>query len=229
MRLILLGPPGCGKGTQSHLLCQRLRLEHIGTGDMIRAAINAHTPWGEQARPIVEAGGLLPDSTVNGLVGELFDRPARPPRFVMDGYPRTLVQAEFFDALLTRHHLPLTAVVLIKVQDDEIIGRVGGRWSCPMTGCRATYHTSINPPRVAGVCDRCGTALIQRNDDRPETVRRRLVVYHNDTAGLIPYYRQRGLLREVSGHGEIEEVYTRIIQALPPAATPPVPEAHRPC
>jgi adenylate kinase len=216
MRLILLGPPGSGKGTQSHLLCQRLHLEHIATGDMIRAAMRDHTPWGEHARTIVESGGLVPDEVVNNLVAELFDRTSRPERFVMDGYPRTLAQARAFDQLLARHNLPLVAVLLLDIADDEIVHRVSGRWSCPQPSCKATYHTDYNPPSVPGVCDRCGTALVQRSDDIPETVRNRLAVYHHDTEQMIPYYRDRGLLREVSGHGEIEQVYNNIMRALRP-------------
>jgi adenylate kinase len=216
MRLILLGPPGSGKGTQAKLLCRRLSLDHIGTGDIIRAAISHHTPVGERARPFVESGGLVPDTLVNDLVAEHFFQPGLHDRFVMDGYPRTLAQAKAFDQLLARKALPLDAVVLLDVGDDEIIRRVSGRWSCPKKGCKATYHTENNPPKLAGLCDDCGTGLVQRADDKPETVRERLVVYHRDTAELIPYYRQQGLLREIPGHGEIEEIYTSLSKILNP-------------
>lgn len=214
MRLILLGPPGCGKGTQSQLLCLREHLEHIGTGDLIRAAMRDHTPVGERARPFVESGGLAPNDLVNDIIAERFERPDRPERFVMDGYPRTLAQAQAFDRVLQKFKLPLTAVLLLQVEDEEIISRLSGRWSCPKPGCKATYHTVNNPPKVAGVCDKCGSELIQRNDDKPETKRERLVVYHRDTEELIPYYRDKGLLREASGHGEIEQVYNNMMKAL---------------
>lgn len=214
MRLILLGPPGSGKGTQAALLCKRLNLEHIGTGDIIRAAISHHTPVGERARPHVEAGGLVPDDLVNDLIAEHFNHPGSHDRFVMDGYPRTLAQAEAFDRLLIAKRLPLKAVLLLDVADEEIIHRVSGRWSCPKKGCKATYHTENNPPKVAGVCDACGTPLVQRNDDKPETVRNRLVVYHRDTAELIPYYRKQGLLHEVAAHGGIEQVYNTLTAVL---------------
>lgn len=217
MRLILLGPPGCGKGTQAKLLSKRMELEHIGTGDLLRAAINAGTPVGVRAKPFVEAGQLVPDEVVNDLVAERFGRDDRPSRFVLDGYPRRRPQAEFLAGVLAEVALPLDAVLLIDVPDDEIVKRVTGRWSCPKPGCKATYHTLKNPPRKAGICDDCGTALVQRADDRVETVEARLVVYHQDTVGLIPYYRAQGLLREVAGQGEIEEVYQHLQRALQPA------------
>jgi adenylate kinase len=216
MRLILLGPPGCGKGTQAQLLCQRNRLEHVGTGDLLRDAIRKATPAGLRAKPFVETGLLVPDDLVNDLIAERFDRPDRPGRFVMDGYPRTRSQAGAFDKVLNRYGLTLNAAVLIQVDDEEIVRRLAGRWSCPKGGCKATYHTESNPPKTAGVCDRCGTALVQRADDKPDTVRNRLVVYHNNTKELVPFYRARGLLREADGTGAIEEVYANIMKALNP-------------
>jgi adenylate kinase len=221
MRLILLGPPGCGKGTQAQLLCQRNRLEHIGTGDILRESIRRKTPAGLRAQPYVETGQLVPDDLVNDLIAERFDRPDRPNAFVMDGYPRTRAQAEAFEKVLRRYGLKLDAAVLIKVDDEEIVRRLAGRWSCPKAGCKATYHTESNPPKVAGVCDRCGTTLVQRADDKPETVRNRLVVYHKNTQELIPYYRAQGLLREADGTGAIEDVYAHIMKALGPQAGKP--------
>jgi adenylate kinase len=215
MRLILLGPPGCGKGTQAKLLSRRENLEHIGTGDLLREAIRQQTPAGERARPFVESGGLVPDDLVNEIIAERFRRDDRPTRFVMDGYPRTLAQAVSFDGVLRQHFLDLTAVLLLAVDDEEIVRRLSGRWSCPKAGCKATYHTENNPPRVPGICDDCGTPLVQRADDRVETVRARLLVYHKNTEELIPYYRGQGLLREVPAADGIEAVYDQIIQALP--------------
>jgi adenylate kinase len=216
MRLILLGPPGCGKGTQSKLLSKRLGLEHIGTGDLLRAAIRHQTPVGLKAQPFVESGQLVPDDVVNDLIAERFARADRPRAFVMDGYPRTVAQARAFDVVLARCGLPLDHVLLLAVDDGAIISRLSGRWSCPGLGCKATYHTVSNPPRTAGVCDDCGTALVQRDDDREDTVRARLVVYHRDTAELIPYYRNMGLLREVSGQGEIEQIYQALVKVVKP-------------
>lgn len=216
MRLILLGPPGCGKGTQAKLLCQRLGLEHIATGDLLRAAIRQETPTGKRARGFVEAGHLVPDEVVNELIAERFARDDRPLAFVMDGYPRTLAQAEAFQAVLAEHHLPLDRVVLMTVPDEEIVRRVTGRWSCPTPKCKATYHVENNPPRVQGVCDDCGGQLIQRADDKPETVKARLGVYHRDTVGLIPHYTRQGLLREVSGAGNIDKVFADVLATLQP-------------
>ena len=214
MRLILLGPPGSGKGTQAQLLSTHHNLEHIGTGDLIREAIAQKTPLGLRAEPDVKAGRLIPDSLVNDLIVERFQK--RPPRFVMDGYPRTVSQAVAFEQLLRELGLAVDAVLLLKVDDDEIVRRLGGRWSCPKSGCKATYPTEKTPPRALGVCDRCGTHLVQRADDRPETVRERLVVYHKNTEKLIPYYRNEGKLREVSGQGDIEQVYNNLMKALQP-------------
>jgi adenylate kinase len=220
MRLVLLGPPGCGKGTQAKLLCQRKRLEHIGTGDILREAIRQNTPAGQRAKPFVESGKLVPDDLVNDVIAERFNRADRPECFVMDGYPRTLAQASAFDQVLRRYFLDLDAVILLQVSDEEIIDRLGGRWSCPKPGCKATYHTESNPPRVPGICDLDGTKLVQREDDRPETVRARLVVYHGNTEALVGHYRAQGLLHEVPGHGPIEEVYANIIKVLNRQAGP---------
>jgi adenylate kinase len=220
MRLILLGPPGCGKGTQAALLCQRNRLEHIGTGDILRQAIHQGTPSGLRAKPYVADGRLVPDDLVNDVIAERFNRDDRPDRFVMDGYPRTLAQAAAFDQVLRQQFLDLSAVVLLHVDDEEIVRRVAKRWSCPKPGCKATYHTESKPPKVPGVCDLCGTALVQREDDRPETVRARLVVYHKNTEELVPHYRAQGLLHEVPGHGTIESVYANIVKVLNRQAGP---------
>jgi adenylate kinase len=220
MRLILLGPPGCGKGTQAKLLSQRKGLEHIGTGDILREAIRQRTPAGRRAHPFVESGRLVPDDLVNEVIAERFRQKDRPDHFVMDGYPRTLAQAAAFDQVLKQQGLNLNAVILLQVSDEEIIGRVSERWSCPKPGCKATYHTLSNPPRVAGVCDYCGTKLVQREDDRPETVRARLVVYHGNTEALVGHYRSQGLLHEVPGHGAIEEVYANIMKVLNRQAGP---------
>jgi adenylate kinase len=216
MRLILLGPPGCGKGTQAKLLSKHLSVEHIGTGDLLRNAIRQATPLGLQAKAAVEAGQLAPDDLVNALIAERFASDDRPSRFVMDGYPRTVAQARAFDGVLQEHNRSLDHVLLLSVPDSEIIGRLGGRWSCPSLGCKATYHTESNPTRIPGICDDCGTALVQREDDKVETVQARLVVYHRDTAELIPYYQQQGLLREINGQGEIETIYQSLLKVLQP-------------
>jgi adenylate kinase len=214
MRLILVGPPGSGKGTQAKLLSERLGLAHIGTGDILREAVRLGTPAGRQAEPYVKGGQLVPDSLVNDLVADRFRRDDRPDRFVMDGYPRTLAQAASFDQVLRQQFLDLDAVLLLVVDDDEVVRRLSGRWSCPNVACKATYHVTKKPPRVPGICDECNAVLVQREDDREETIRRRLKVYCQNTVDLIPHYRSQGLLREVSGEGDIESIYARIEQAL---------------
>jgi adenylate kinase len=220
MRLILLGPPGCGKGTQAKLLSQHNYLEHIGTGDLLRAAMTKQTPLGLRAKPFVDSGQLVPDDLVNDLITERFRREDRPERFVLDGYPRTLAQAAALDAVLREQFLDLTAVIQLTVDDEEILRRLSGRWSCPTPGCKATYHTDNNPPKVPGICDNCGGQLMQRSDDRPETVRARLIVYHKNRIALIPHYQAQGLLREVPGTGEIETVYHNILKVLNVKAGP---------
>jgi adenylate kinase len=214
MRLILLGPPGCGKGTQAKLLSERNGYEHIGTGDILRLAISQHTPAGERAHPYVEKGLLVPDDLVNDVIAERFRNGHPPECFVLDGYPRTLAQAQAFDSVLRQQYLDINAVIFMDVSDEEIIARVSERWSCPKPGCKATYHTQSKPPKVPGICDYCGTKLIQREDDRPETVKARLVVYHDNMEALLGHYRAQGLLHAVPGHGPIEEVYANIMKVL---------------
>jgi adenylate kinase len=212
MRLILLGPPGSGKGTQAQLLSERRQLVHVGTGDIFREAVRQGTPRGTLAEPYIKAGKLVPDEVVNEVIAERFQRPDRPQCFVMDGYPRTLAQARAFDAVLRQQGLPLDRVVFVGVGDEKIVQRMSGRWSCPQ--CKATYHLVNNPPKREGICDNCGHALLQRPDDKEETVRERLRQYHQNTEDLIPYYKSQGLLRDVSGEGGIEEVYGRIERVL---------------
>jgi len=221
MRLILLGPPGSGKGTQAKLLCENLHLAHIGTGDILREAVRLGTPPDRKAEPFLAAGKLVPDALVNDLVADRFRRDDRPERFVMDGYPRTLAQAVAFDQVLRQQFLDLTAVVHLSVPDDEIVQRLSARWSCP--NCKATYHTVNKPPRVPGVCDECDTALTQREDDKADTIRRRLVVYHQHTRELVEHYRAQSLLREVPGTGTIENNYGRLVRALDDSANGQLP------
>jgi adenylate kinase len=217
MRLILLGSPGSGKGTQAKLLSDRLGLTHVGTGDILREAMRLGTPAGRQAAPYVNKGQLVPDDLVNALINERFDQSDRPEHFVMDGYPRTLAQAKSFDTVLKRNALNLGAVVFVKVDDELIVQRLSGRWSCPT--CKSTYHKLLKPPVKAGICDLDGEPLIQRADDQEATVRERLRYYHQNTVDLIPYYRQKGILHEVSGEGPVEQVYSRIQKVLTPKAS----------
>jgi adenylate kinase len=214
MRLILVGPPGSGKGTQAKLLSDRKGLLHISTGDILREAVRLQTPSGKLAEPFVKSGRLVPDDLVNELVTDRFRREDRPEHFVMDGYPRTLPQAASFDQVLRQEFLDLNAVILLEVAEGEILRRASHRWVCPNLACKTPYNTLSHPPRRPGVCDNCGTALVQREDDKEETVRRRLEVYRQNMAGLSEYYRDRGLLRPVRGEGDIEQIYANILTAL---------------
>jgi adenylate kinase len=216
MRLILIGPPASGKGTQAKLLSSRNHLEHISTGDILRDASDKGTPAGLQAKPLMEVGALVPDDLVNAVVAERFDRPDRPSRFVMDGYPRTKAQVAAFERVLDQYDLHLTAVVLLEVEEKEIVRRITGRRTCKR--CKTPYHVETNPPRVAGICDKCGGELVQRPDDTFERVQVRLEAYHRETAVLIPYYREKGLLRDVCGQGDLETIYQRIMAVLQPQA-----------
>jgi adenylate kinase len=193
-------------------------LTHIATGDILRDAIRRGTPAGKKAEPFVVNGQLVPDDLVNELVADRFRSDDRPERFVLDGYPRTVAQAASLDAVLRQQFLDLTAVVVLRVDDDDIVERLGGRRICPKD--QTPYHLRYNPPRTPGVCDLCGTPLVQRADDREETIRQRLKVYHETTAELIPYYRDKGLVREVEGRGDIEAIYRRIEQVLQHQAGP---------
>jgi adenylate kinase len=214
MRLILVGPPGSGKGTQAKLLSQRLGLAHIGTGDMLREAIRLGTPAGVKAQPFVSSGQLVPDDLVNQIIADFFSRDNRPDHFVMDGYPRTRPQGMAFEQVLRQQFLAVDAVVVLVVDDEEIVRRLSGRWICPNPTCATPYHLTFNPSRVPGICDVCGRRLIQRSDDKEDTVRKRLAVYHANYTDLLEYFRQQNLLREVPGVGDIETIYANILKVL---------------
>ncbi|GIW79393.1 MAG: adenylate kinase [Gemmatales bacterium] len=205
MRIILFGPPGSGKGTQAKLLCQRLNLAHISTGDILREAIQRQTPAGLEAKPYVVSGQLVPDELVNRLVADRFRRSDRPERFILDGYPRTRAQAVALNEVLGEQALDLDATVLLKVSDDEIVRRLGRRWICPV--CQTPYT-------APGQCTQGHGALTQRDDDQEETVRRRLAIYHQNMVELDAYYRDKGLMKDVDGVGDIETVYQRILEVL---------------
>ncbi len=214
MRLILIGPPGSGKGTQAKLLSQRRGLRHLSTGDILRESILRDTAEGKLAAPYVSTGRLVPDDIVNETVNSRFRAPDRPTCFIMDGYPRTVPQAQSFDAVLHAAGLNLDGVIFLKVPDDEIVSRLGGRWNCPNPKCGATYHTHFKPPKRIGICDTCGTRLMQRDDDRPETIKKRLQIFHGFYDDLVEHYRKGGLLIEVPGMGDIEAIYGKIEKAL---------------
>jgi adenylate kinase len=211
MRLILVGPPGTGKGTQAKLLSERLHLAYIGTGDILREAVKLDTPLGHLAKPYMEAGRLVPDDLVNAIIAERF-RQDRPAKFVMDGYPRTLAQATSFDQVLHQIGLNLNAVVRLATDDEEIVRRLSGRWTC--SKCGRTYQLQTHPPKKRGVCDREGAPLVQRSDDEEATVRQRMQTFHDTTDELIAHYRKTGLLHEVAGLGDVETIYRNIVNVL---------------
>ncbi len=210
LNLIFLGPPGAGKGTQAERLARRWHLKKISTGDILREAVRQGTPLGQEARAYMERGDLVPDRVMLGLIREVLQ--SSPGGFILDGFPRTLEQARGLDALLQEMGLHLHAVVLFQVPDEEIVRRLSARRVCPK--CGATYNLLTDPPRDDERCDRCGEPLVLRDDDRPETIRHRLEVYHQQTEPLVDYYRRQGLLREISGVGTPEEVEQRLLRAL---------------
>ena len=214
MRIILIGPPGSGKGTQAQLLSKRLGLAHLATGDILRDAVARDTPEGRKVKPFLTNGQLVPDTIVNEIVSHRLRDKGRPHDFIMDGYPRTLTQANAFDAVLKTEKLELTAVVLLKVEDEEIVRRNSARWTCINPDCKATYNTLTKPPKAPGRCDLCQHLLYRREDDNPETIRRRLQVFHEQADGILEHYAAQGLLIEVPGIGDIETIYANILKAL---------------
>jgi adenylate kinase len=213
MNLILLGPPGAGKGTQAESITERRGLAQLSTGDMLREAVKAGTPIGQEASAIMEAGGLVPDEIVIKIVAERISASDCANGFILDGFPRTLNQAAALDTLLQTQGKKLDAVIEIKVDDAVLIDRISGRYMC--ANCGASYHDTNHKPKVPGVCDRCGsTQFIRRKDDNAETVRNRLMAYYRETAPLIGYYFAKGKLRTVDGMAPIQEVASQIEAVL---------------
>jgi adenylate kinase len=211
MRVVLLGPPGAGKGTQAARLAARWSVPQISTGDMLREAVAKRTPLGLEARRYMEAGELVPDAVIIGLVRERLTQPDGRKGFVLDGFPRTVAQAEALDQLLDAEGAPLDRVVLFQISDDDLAARLTGRRVCG--SCGRNYHVAFSPPRTADRCDACGGALAQRTDDEEATVRRRLTVYARDTRPLVDYYRGRGLLTTIPGAGTMDTVHAALVVA----------------
>ena len=213
MILVLLGPPGAGKGTQAALLEKERSLDKLSTGDILRAAVAAGTELGRKAGDIMERGQLVPDELVIGLIAERLDAGSDGNGFILDGFPRTIAQAEALDRLLQERGQELDAVVEMRVDDEALVRRITGRFSCG--SCGEGYHEDFKMPKVPGVCDRCGsTEFVRRRDDNEEVVRQRLKAYHAQTEPLIAYYERQGKLKTVDGMADIKEVHRAIAQAL---------------
>ncbi|HLO26692.1 MAG TPA: adenylate kinase [Geobacteraceae bacterium] len=212
MNLILLGPPGAGKGTQAKILTKKYDIPQISTGDILRAAIKDQTPMGIKAKSFMDSGALVSDEVVVGIVEERLAKPDCRNGFILDGFPRTVVQADALKKMLNMLGKSIDHVVSIEVDKEELLERITGRRTC--RNCGKGYHVRFDPPRVDGTCDECGGELYQRDDDREETMRKRLDVYENQTAPLIAYYAQESLLRSIQGIGSIEEIQRSVLQVL---------------
>ena len=210
--MVLLGPPGAGKGTQAKLLQEEFAACQISTGDILRQAVAQQTPLGQEAAQYINRGALVPDDVIVNLVAERLKQKDCEKGFILDGFPRTIAQAESLDAILKRMNLSLNGVLSVQVPEQVIIERLAGRRTCK--SCGALSHVAFDPPKKAGVCDRCGGELFQRDDDREGTIANRLKVYESQTAPLVDYYRERGLLRAIDGVGAIDQIRARVTQAL---------------
>ncbi len=216
MRILFLGPPGAGKGTQARELAREWGVPQVATGDMLREAMAASTPLGREAKQYYDKGELVPDDVILRMVAERFRQPDATQGFILDGFPRTIAQADGLGAMLQQLGQKLDVVIYFDVADAELIRRLTGRRLCRQ--CQTPFHVTSAPPAREGVCDKCGGELYQRVDDREDTVAHRLGVYQRQTAPLLDYYRQRGLLRTVSGEGPVEKIRQALRDAAGAAA-----------
>lgn len=212
MKLVFLGPPGAGKGTQAVRIADKFEIPHISTGDIFRENLRNKTPLGLKAKEYMESGGLVPDELVIDIVMDRLKKDDCQSGYLLDGFPRTIPQAEGLDKGLGEKGESLDHVIYLKTSDEVVLERLTGRRSC--VACGRIFHVTNIPPRQDGVCDSCGGELIQRSDDTEETVKNRLKVYYDETADLIEYYRNAGLLREMSGDKDVEDLYEDIVALL---------------
>jgi adenylate kinase len=212
VRLVLVGPPGAGKGTQAEFISAHLGVPKISTGDIFRANVSQGTPLGQEAKKFMDAGDLVPDEITVGMVQDrLSDDDARKG-FLLDGFPRTVPQAETLDDLLLQAGTPLDVVLELVVDDDEVVRRLSGRRTC--RNCGHIWHVDFDPPTTEGICDSCGGELFQRDDDQADTIRHRLEVYYDQTSPLVGYYAEHGILVGIDAMGPVDDVTTRAIDAL---------------
>jgi len=216
VRLVLLGPPGAGKGTQAKLLQEHFDIPQISTGDILRRAAKEGTTFGKRAKKYMDRGELVPDSVILDIVEERLSADDCHKGFLLDGFPRTVVQADAFQTMLDRQNQVLDGAVSLRVPRQKLVARLSGRRTCRQ--CGAMYHVRFNPPKKEGVCDQCGGDLYQRADDREETIEARMEVYDRESAPLLEHFRQKGLLREVDGSKTTDEVFREILRQLRKAA-----------
>ena len=212
MKIIMLGAPGAGKGTQAKKIAQKYEIPHISTGDIFRANIKNGTELGKKAKTYMDQGLLVPDELTVDLVIDRVNQEDCKNGYILHGFPRTIPQAESLDAALAKMGQKVDYAINVEVPDENIINRMSGRRAC--VGCGATYHIKYNPPKTEGICDACGEKLILRDDDKPETVQKRLGVYHDQTQPLIDYYKAAGVLAEVDGTKDLEAVFQDIVKIL---------------
>jgi adenylate kinase len=217
MRLVFLGAPGVGKGTQAEKAAVQYRIRKISTGDLLREAVRNRTPLGLEAKQHMDQGRLVPDSVVIGLVQERLADPSYANGFILDGFPRTVPQAEALAKVLAERGIQVDRVINFRVSREEIVKRLSGRRSCPK--CQATYHVEFAPSKTGSVCERCGEALVQRSDDQPEAIEMRLRVYEEQTAPLINFYEKKHLLSHVNGAEAVEAVHQNLVKSLAASQT----------
>ena len=211
MDIILLGPPGSGKGTQAKMIAEKYKVKHISTGDILRENVRNGTPLGVEAKKFMDSGKLVPDSLLIDIIKDRLAKPDVKAGWMLDGYPRTIPQAEALDKILPGLGQKIDVVLNVDVPDAELIKRVTGRRMCK---CGTTYHVQFNPPKVAGKCDACGADLYQRQDDTEATVKERLSAYHAQTQPLIDFYNKRGIVANINGTGDIKAIFGNIAKAL---------------
>jgi adenylate kinase len=211
LAIIMLGPPGAGKGTQARMMSEELKFPHISTGDMLRDALKNQTELGEKAKGFMNTGALVPDELVDAIVAERLIREDCRRGFILDGYPRTIPQAEFLRSIFEKDQTEVLTIG-VEVGDEVLVKRLSSRWTCPK--CGKIFNANLNRGRVGGACEECGAALIQRKDDKAEVVAERLQVYHRTTEPLIQYYRDRGSYVEIDGEGSVDEIFGSVMGVI---------------